>query len=779
MSMEKNMQSPSSQLKNLEVIKATAGAGKTTTLITAVKDQILNFYNQHKVFPKIVVSTFTRKATAELKERLMIQAIKTKNPQLIDYISYSPQLQISTLHGVFHQFLKLYGQYIGLSPGFTVTQDSDLHLLFNAVLKKQLLEHKKGVDLLEHYSFDELQVIVKQYILYIKKYENHRPFNKEELVAASHAQKQELMELDNKKKLQALNEIETNFTSFIQISSQLQILGIAVQNAWQKKQQQIAQVTFDDLETMLWALLCKKMTGQKKLFFPKWDFWFLDEYQDTSLLQKKILDVLTTGSKVFIVGDPQQSIYRFRDADTSVFLAKIKEAQNDTQSSFKEQIINFRSDGELVAFFNDFFTSEHNMQSKYQTWDAQKIVAHFVWMAKQKNTHHKQQAQFEEVRSQLDNLLTHGVSLNDIVILARKNNILNKLASFLKKQNILVHLHLSNHFQNQREIKDALFLLRFLCNPHHNSNLVGLLRTPYYRVEDATLVEWTHRQIQSTKFHSLWSFCEQTKHSVITVLKSHLKDTKNYGIVQSFQNALISCGLMDLAYYQDPTGMREANLWKLVNELIQYEQTGTQLGSRMSMHNILFFVDRLLLDAGGDIVNTDSNKNQTSAVSAVATSGVQLMTVHAAKGLEFDHVILLDIGDEFKPHRGSDYFVGETGDKNCHRWSLKVRGDKKDTRISSPHHENILSRKKEEELQEEDRLLYVALTRAKKTVTLIGSASKGNSQPGKNSWMDRNAFFKNTLKKIDLKKMPVNQTQPFSTEKYSFTFKYIMGKEIE
>ena len=82
-------------------------------------------------------------------------------------------------------------------------------------------------------------------------------------------------------------------------------------------------------------------------------------------------------------------------------------------------------------------------------------------------------------------------------------------------------------------------------------------------------------------------------------------------------------------------------------------------------------------------------------------------------------------------------------------------------------------------MQEEDRLLYVASTRAKKTLTLIGTAEKNKNQPGQNSWMDRNAFFKNQLKKIDVKKLNTHQTQLFSTSKYSFTFKYIKGKVVE
>ena len=161
--------------------------------------------------------------------------------------------------------------------------------------------------------------------------------------------------------------------------------------------------------------------------------------------------------------------------------------------------------------------------------------------------------------------------------------------------------------------------------------------------------------------------------------------------MHSFQNALMTCGLMDLAYYQDPTGMREAHLWKLINELIKYEQTSISLGNRMSTNSILFFVDSLLSEDGLIGSNAD---HQSSAVSAVAVNGVQLMTVHSAKGLEFDHVILLNIGSGFKQSNRNNYFIGETGDKKCNRWSLKVRSDTTDKRIGSSLYDNILDNNK-------------------------------------------------------------------------------------
>ena len=141
------------------------------------------------------------------------------------------------MHGIFHQFLQLYGRYVGLSPGFTISDVSNLHLLFTSILRKQLLKYKKGTELLEHYSFYELQDIVTQYILHIKKYTSHRPFNKEEILTSFKEKQKELMELNktNKKELAKLKEQEVLLPLLTNLPSQLQILGSAVQSAWQQK----------------------------------------------------------------------------------------------------------------------------------------------------------------------------------------------------------------------------------------------------------------------------------------------------------------------------------------------------------------------------------------------------------------------------------------------------------------------------------------------------------------------------------------------------------------
>ena len=120
---------------SFKLIKAGAGAGKTTALIHTLIESVSQYHKEKNIFPRVAVSTFTRKATRELKERMIIKAIELKNKKLIQYVSYSPQLQLSTLHGIFYRFIQTYGYKIGFSPGVTIMSEKESDELFVSLLK--------------------------------------------------------------------------------------------------------------------------------------------------------------------------------------------------------------------------------------------------------------------------------------------------------------------------------------------------------------------------------------------------------------------------------------------------------------------------------------------------------------------------------------------------------------------------------------------------------------------------------------------------------------------
>jgi ATP-dependent helicase/nuclease subunit A len=151
------MSSTSFELKKNEILKAGAGAGKTTTLTATFLKFASDFEKQWGKFPRIVVTTFTRKATQELKERLLAKALADGRQDLFHYVSAKSQVQISTIHGVLSLFLSRYGSAIGLTPDYKILGEPEIRKGARKIIRKYLLENPQLQELLEEYDFQILE----------------------------------------------------------------------------------------------------------------------------------------------------------------------------------------------------------------------------------------------------------------------------------------------------------------------------------------------------------------------------------------------------------------------------------------------------------------------------------------------------------------------------------------------------------------------------------------------------------------------------------------------
>ena len=150
------MQSTTSSLKT-KAIRAGAGAGKTYSLTREVITQALAFFAREQRWPRFVVTTFTKKATQELSERLMILCLQ-EYPQAMDFISSSGALKVSTIHGVLDELLKDLGHLIDLKSDFSYLTESEALFLSKKVLKEIVEEDNADVqELLASFSFFQLR----------------------------------------------------------------------------------------------------------------------------------------------------------------------------------------------------------------------------------------------------------------------------------------------------------------------------------------------------------------------------------------------------------------------------------------------------------------------------------------------------------------------------------------------------------------------------------------------------------------------------------------------
>lgn len=812
--------SPSELRQKSVVVRAGAGAGKTTELIRRVLNFIQTTQKNEDRDPRLSLTTFTRKATQEIRERLVEAALESGDARLLRYVQQSRSLQISTIHGSLRRYLSQFGSAFGLAPDFSLIDVSQERRLIKRNLRRLLRSNPEVGGqarlVLEEWDLPTFMMAFKEWSANQVRFPEARGLSAQEILAEQDEQLEKIDELalklqrelggngaekswiglldwlstelgrkDNsleswaaasqerpivrktkntseyvvglKEELyEALDEIEAwNWTrEFAEKSEALRDAFSTTAKAlndqlWQEKIQR-GQLTLNDLEVVSLKLI-KEFPSTAEKFSATWDFWLIDEYQDTSPLQVEILRALVGRGREFVVGDPQQSIYLFRGARSEVFLEKEKHIAGGGGEllSLKK---NYRSSPKLMKFLNRFLTDFSEQLSEMEIareedglWERPAALFWRVPVTLSADAEAKKKASRADEQAAMDlalveraqELLGLGATPESICVLARKNGDLERLAQLAKRYNLPIHVHTSSQFSERREVRDALSFLRFLVNPHDNVNLVELLRSPWFFTNDAFLAQLGHRGAQS--FWSRW-LCESSlrdQHSeTLTLLKETLEAAEHEGIGVVWQRTLIQRGLIDWSFSVDPSGRREGNLWKLATELRWAER---QAG---------FSYGEFLREAETDAIS-EEDQGQGEAPTVIEPQKINLMTIHASKGLQFDHVLISDVGADPLIKIRKQAFLA---DERNGQWALGLR-DPKSSVLTCPRWSTLqLEAFKAREQAECDRLLYVALTRAKRSVTLIWSA------PHRNSWAER--FSARIEDYVDVSEFRAREAQP-------------------
>lgn len=784
------MSRPSSELilKNT-ILRAGAGAGKTTTLTQTFLRFASDFKERNGKFPRIVVTTFTRKATQELKERLLLKALEDERKDLFQFVSSKSQVQISTIHGVVSLFLSRYGASIGLTPDYKIMSDSEVRKGARKIMRKYLLENNQLQELLEEYEFhalesalliyhnekvvapgldfisqetfrEETEKIIKDISLKLRNvclaisrectnekwqeyatqlanfswqveeqdfegfYQRLHSFweslTKPQFRKATPPFDSSLHDdLDDlRKRIDSLLEeprYRPQFWDRHQKNCELfKELAENFTEEFMKVKLESGLLSMSDLETLAYKIIKESPQSAEK-FSQEWDFWMVDEYQDTSPHQVEILRHLIGKSPVFVVGDPQQSIYLFRGARSEVFQEKVEEIRAQ-DGDVQVKLVNYRSTPEVLSFFNYYFT---RLSSQFAAMTpapdkagtgAEDPVVQIILTETSAEDVDSAETLATVVRIQ--ELLSEGVSPEQICVLGRTHRTLEQTAKLAQEYGVPLQLHSGSGFYERREVLDCLAILKFLVNPHDNANLVALLRSPWLNVPDKELASICHSGRQSFWRVAMAQMDEKTESHPLKILKKMIALSEERGLSWTLKNALIELGLFDYSARIDASGRREANLWKVVTLLSQEE--------RRPGFNYLDFLDSSL-----ETLSTDEGGEDADATPVIEPKRVNFMTVHASKGLQFEHVIVPGMGQD---PRGSLAPMFSIHEKTA-MWSLRIRDEESQAMASSILADQIVDELRRREAEEFNRVLYVALTRAKQGVTLLW-----DKKVGKKSW---------------------------------------------
>ncbi|RMG10182.1 MAG: DNA helicase UvrD [Cyanobacteria bacterium J055] len=516
-------------------------------------------------------------------------------------------------------------------------------------------------------------------------------------------------------------------------------------------------LTFADLEVRaLQALQTERVRAECR---DRYRVFLVDEFQDTNPVQAEFLELLTETSELTIVGDGKQSIYGFRRADVSVF-DRFRDRLVSQGGKLVELSLSFRTHQLLIDRINRIFkpllgTLHQDLESSIEPpHPAPHVRVYTVQAPKEVNKPQRQLAEAQHIARLLQEMLerqtpvrekhsplSRSIAPGDIAILARTWDALQIYSEALEAAGIPAVVAGGDSLLTTREAKDAIAFLRFLCDPSDDIALVAVLRSPFFAISDRILFQIAQTQISHISHPTLPERAKplesnQTLQPINSRSKASPLQGENPQI--TWWQRLQSVNLPELAetieslkellkerYREPPSRLLQkidratgytatiANLpnaerreadWRGFRELVRTLEAGT--------HDVFTVVRRLKRLIQSDV--------KIPRLPLDAKNAVSLMTVHAAKGLEWSMVVVADLTRSTPNNSPPIYFDPEFG------VGLKWEDENGEPCKSSLY---ILldNLRKQREEAETLRVLYVALTRARDVAILTANDTKGGN----------------------------------------------------
>ncbi|MFH1508774.1 MAG: UvrD-helicase domain-containing protein [bacterium] len=642
------------------LIVAGAGTGKTTVITQRFAWLLKN----KKLEPKnILAVTFTEKAAGEMEERI---------DQLLP-LGYS-DLWIHTFHGFADRVLRSHALEIGLDPFYKVLTQSDQWLF----LRKHIFDFN-----IDYYRplgnpTKFLQEIIKH--ISRAKDENVTPADYKKYANTKHKDK-------DGEEIKRLKEIAHIYAKY------------------QQKMAKAGFLDFGDL-IMYTMKLFKKRPNILKEYQQQFKYILVDEFQDTNWAQYAMMKMMARPeNNLTVVGDDDQAIFRFRGASVS----NILQFEKDFPKAKKVVMLqNYRSTQEILdlAYKSIQFNNPDRLEEKYginKKLQAQKKDEKSVNWIHKKTMEQEAVAVVEEIIK----LNKKQKSWNKFCILVRANATADVFLAALSKNNIPYQFLASRGLYQRSEIIDIMSYLRVLADFYDNINLLRVLSIEVFDIHISDITKIIHYAkkkniplidvlLNIDKYLKLSSETNQKVNKVTNLIEEHSNLAKNRPASEILVHFLEDSGYMKDLRSQDTPENDEIilNIGQFFKQVQEYQLTG----NTFLVRDFIAEVD-LAIEGGED---------PAPVVPMEGPEAVKIMTIHAAKGLEFPVVFVASVVEErFPVRRRSDLiplpndFVKE----------ILPEGD--------------------EHLEEERRLFYVACTRAKEKLYFTTAEDYGGKRSKK------------------------------------------------
>ena len=605
------------------MVIAGAGSGKTRVLTYKIAHLL-----EEGVEPwSILALTFTNKAAGEMKQRIAARVGENR----------ARYLWMGTFHSIFSRILRTEADKIGYSSNFTIYDQTDSQNLIKSIVREMQLDDKT-------YKPNVVQSRISN--------------AKNRLVTASaYIQNADIYKHDQFKRIPMVGKIYERY---------------------EQRCRQSDAMDFDDL-LLNTFILFRDHPDVQEHYGTSFKYILVDEYQDTNYAQHCIVWQLTRfGAKVCVVGDDAQSIYSFRGANLDNML-KFSKLYPDSKLFKLEQ--NYRSTQTIVEAAGSLICKNHaqipkKVFSEHEQGDKIKVLCA-----------HSDLEESEMVVNRLLDLHTFkDVSWSQMAILYRTNAQSRPLEEALRKRGLPYKIYGGLSFYQRKEIKDVIAYFRMSVNPNDEEAFKRIINYPARGIGQTTVGKMLSAAMENGV--SLWTvLCNPSEYSldVNSGTASKLSAFKN--ILESF---MADASTLDAQQLSE----RIVNETGIMREL-QADTTIEGIGRKENVEELLANIAQFCLDRKEEGNDKRFMTDYLSEVSLMTDQDneteedlekVTLMTVHSAKGLEFDAVFIVGLEENLFP---SD-----------------MSGDS------------------EREIEEERRLFYVAMTRARKYLTLLFATTR-------------------------------------------------------
>jgi ATP-dependent helicase/nuclease subunit A len=731
------------------VVLASAGTGKTRKLVEVYLELL-----QSGVDPsRIVAVTFTEKAAAEMRERIrssiyiqLAEASRQHRGRWMRILAGLPAAPISTIHGFCGRILRERGLLLDIDPGFTILNEQrSLDLARAAVVETLRSEIRAGNDGVAKLFGDFglarlvetavtagywLNTLGKDAGWLLERIENQQAAAdtlKKEMqgyferygddfesigvladdVAVKKAKHPFRSRDDAAAPLAQLGQI-----AGVETARQLSLLVSSASARFRTKKRALNVLDFDDLLLGVRDLLAR-FEDIRRHYHDFYEAVLVDEFQDTDEVQAEILGYLAP-RQLMIVGDPKQSIYRFRRARLTVFFrvlrsivekgGVVEHLQENRRScapiaEFANRLSESMMDGAGRNALPDGVDLSYRIRFSPADWLVPKSEARCLGMTYVAADADVKAAagrgmEAEALARLLKRWKENGTirSWKDVAMLFRATTNMGLYLHALEAQSIPVYVLQGTSFYNKTEVSDLIALLELIVRPND-----PLLRAT---VLSSSLAGMTFRELLESRASDDFD----------TILKPWIALRDRATAAEILEDVIRRTDFDVVMMAQRNGPQRVANIGKLIEITRDLARQGTIALDDVVRHLRDRARDTTVREAEAQIVGQDDEV-------------VRMLTVHQAKGLEFEIVVIPDLAAKAARSDGDRVFFSD-------RWGLLAGASYGLHRKPLPH-ALILAAKKEEEdqqFEEEKRLLYVAVTRAK-TMLVLGEGFAKHGGP--------------------------------------------------